>query len=110
MMNLPNARQRTSTTFEYFEHAGGSQRPHQHMVSGLEPASNPENWFTPSNISAGTVLPSVRRYIAYARHIGGTANYLFLDGHVESISATVIEDWVTQGYNFAEPGNAILPR
>lgn len=34
---------------------------------------------------------------------GGTANYLYLDGHVETLPASQIADWSAAGVNFAKP-------
>ena len=33
----------------------------------------------------------------------GSANYLFADGHVEQIDASVMKDRINSGDNFAEP-------
>jgi len=33
----------------------------------------------------------------------GTANYLYADGHVESLSGTQIKTWADTGFNFAKP-------
>ena len=48
----------------------------------------------------------VKSFIAIERRFVGTANYLFVDGHVEAISAEKIASWVEGGYNFVLPGNA----
>ena len=36
-------------------------------------------------------------------HTSGYANYLYLDGHVESIPASQIKEWADSGFNFAKP-------
>ena len=36
-------------------------------------------------------------------HTSGYANYLYLDGHVESIPASQIKEWADTGFNFAKP-------
>jgi prepilin-type processing-associated H-X9-DG protein/prepilin-type N-terminal cleavage/methylation domain-containing protein len=36
-------------------------------------------------------------------HTSGYANYLFLDGHVESIPASQIKEWADSAFNFAKP-------
>jgi prepilin-type processing-associated H-X9-DG protein/prepilin-type N-terminal cleavage/methylation domain-containing protein len=38
-----------------------------------------------------------------SHHTSGWANYLFADGHVESIPATQIKEWADAGFNFAKP-------
>ena len=91
---------------EFFEHNGAKlfEDPNS------PPDMNPETWFTQANIDAGLVLPIVDSYIARGRHIGNTANYLFLDGHIEVIEAKVIEDWARSGYNFTLAGAGSPPR
>jgi prepilin-type processing-associated H-X9-DG protein len=37
------------------------------------------------------------------RRAGGTANYLYLDGHVELLPASGVKAWADQGFNFAKP-------
>ncbi len=37
------------------------------------------------------------------QRITGVANYLFADGHVETIPATQIKQWADEGFNFAIP-------
>ena len=60
-------------------------------------------WFSPANISAGTVFDTVATELALDRHHGSVANYLFLDGHVESIATDQIRDWCDQPFDFAKP-------
>jgi prepilin-type N-terminal cleavage/methylation domain-containing protein/prepilin-type processing-associated H-X9-DG protein len=36
-------------------------------------------------------------------HTSGYANYLYADGHVESIQASQIKEWADSGFNFAKP-------
>jgi prepilin-type N-terminal cleavage/methylation domain-containing protein/prepilin-type processing-associated H-X9-DG protein len=45
---------------------------------------------------------NVMQEVALERHTG-TANYLFLDAHVESIPADQINEWCQSGFNFAKP-------
>jgi prepilin-type processing-associated H-X9-DG protein len=87
-----------TSTFEYFEHAGGS------LAAGAP--RSPEAWFS----RPGTAARLVPQYIAYGQHGGRTANYLFLDGRVETLAADLIEAWVAEGYNFGLPGNALVRR
>ena len=42
-------------------------------------------------------------------HTAGFANYLYADGHVESIPATQIKAWADIGFNFAAPPSAPPP-
>ncbi len=94
----PGMSNSTTTTIEYFEHAGGP----------LSPASltDPNEWFNTSNVRSGMTIEHVREFIAIDRHKGNTANYLFLDGHVAAIPASAIEGWAREGRNLLLPGNA----
>ena len=95
----------THSTIEWLEHNGGPL-----IVDPASPPDmNPETWFTTANINAGLVLPIVDKYIARSRHIGDTANYLFLDGHIEIIESKVIEGWAETGFNFTEAGAGLPP-
>ncbi|MGE9268209.1 MAG: type II secretion system protein [Verrucomicrobiales bacterium] len=38
----------------------------------------------------------------------GSSNYLFADGHAETLKASVVSGWIRSGYNFADP--AALPQ
>lgn len=40
----------------------------------------------------------------------GSANYLFVDGHVENIKAVVVRDWIADGHNFADPSSKPKPK
>ncbi len=95
----------THSTIEWLEHNGGPV-----IVDPASPPDmNPETWFTTANINAGLVLPIVDKYIARSRHIGDTANYLFLDGHIEIIESKVIEGWAKSGFNFTKAGAGLPP-
>ena len=60
------------------------------------------NWFSKINTLQDTVWDAVSHDIQANRH-GNSANYLFLDGHVETIGEPTIRAWVDAGYDFALP-------
>jgi prepilin-type processing-associated H-X9-DG protein len=66
-------------------------------------------WFSAYNLkrnppNAGhAVWDAVKEEIAVDRHHGGVANYLYADGHVDTISADQIAEWCDSGFNFAIP-------
>lgn len=97
----PSLSNSTTTTIEFFEHAGGPSTPGSFL--------NPNAWFKPPVVSSGKTIEHIREFIAIDRHRGRTANYLFLDGHVAPIPASVIEGWAAKGQNFLLPGNAMHP-
>ncbi len=41
--------------------------------------------------------------VAVNRHNGGMANYLYADGHVDTLPASQISQWVDEEFNFAKP-------
>jgi prepilin-type N-terminal cleavage/methylation domain-containing protein/prepilin-type processing-associated H-X9-DG protein len=59
-------------------------------------------WFTPSKMAAGKVMTAIRNEVQVDRH-AETANYLFVDAHVEVISVDQVQSWVDQQFNFAKP-------
>jgi prepilin-type processing-associated H-X9-DG protein len=59
-------------------------------------------WFSKINVEDGLVLKAVKADIQMDRHTGAS-NYLYVDGHVEVISAAQIEEWIAAGFNFAQP-------
>ena len=66
------------------------------------------NWFSEENLAANgpgqrEVWNAVTAELVVDRHQGNTANYLYVDGHVEVISADQIGKWCDEGFNFAIP-------
>ncbi len=60
------------------------------------------NWFSTTNIRDHLVFTNISAEVAVDRH-GGTAHYLYADGHVELISAEQISEWADAEFNFAKP-------
>ncbi|MGB7347488.1 MAG: prepilin-type N-terminal cleavage/methylation domain-containing protein [Pirellulaceae bacterium] len=107
VLHQPSAEQDTTTTLMQFEHAGGELYYYEPDPPPLP--DNPLEWFSPASIQARQVWPKVQKYIATKQHIGETANYLYLDGHVTVIPSRVIEDWCNEGFNFALRGKGSPP-
>jgi prepilin-type N-terminal cleavage/methylation domain-containing protein/prepilin-type processing-associated H-X9-DG protein len=59
-------------------------------------------WFELLNVKTGLVQYTVEQDICLERHATGS-HYLFVDGHVESISGDQIRQWVADGVQFAKP-------
>lgn len=59
-------------------------------------------WFTTSNINQGTVFEAVSGEVSVDRH-HGSANYLFADGHVRTISSIKIAEWCRTPIQFVKP-------
>ena len=59
-------------------------------------------WFTQRRIEEGLVRKAVMANIQPDRH-AANAHYLYVDGHVEVIPASQIEEWIDQKFNFALP-------
>lgn len=86
----------TSTTVMLFEAAAGAHVDH---VDSFE-------WFADEHVTAGTVFDEVSADIAVDRHVGDTANFLYVDGHVETFGADQLQEWCLEGdehENFARP-------
>ena len=64
------------------------------------------NWFSAWNVANKHVFAEMRGEVAVDRHAGGVANYLFADGHVESIDVEEIQRRCDEGTtlrNFVRP-------
>ncbi|HEY2827683.1 MAG TPA: DUF1559 domain-containing protein [Pirellulales bacterium] len=60
------------------------------------------NWFVKSAVTSGSVFNNIKGDVQVDRH-GGSANYLYADGHVDRITETQISTWATQPFDFAIP-------
>ncbi len=61
-----------------------------------------KQWFTRMNIREGNVWEAIANDIQPDRH-SGCANYLYADGHVQTIGAVQIKQWAGEPFNFAQP-------
>ncbi len=69
------------------------------------------NWFTTSFQVYRRILNDIApdRFsngspaMHWESRIGGGANYLYLDGHVDYLTATLIKEWADTGHHFARP-------
>ena len=59
-------------------------------------------WFSTFNVNNNLVTSTIRSQVQIDRHLQ-SAHYLFLDAHVETISAAQIEQWVAEKVEFARP-------
>jgi prepilin-type N-terminal cleavage/methylation domain-containing protein/prepilin-type processing-associated H-X9-DG protein len=72
---------------------------------------DPWEWFTPPGNEWAFLLRDIQpdRFMGTDGrdttdpHSSGYANYLYADGHVESIPASQIMEWANSGINFAKP-------
>ncbi|MEX0866192.1 MAG: DUF1559 domain-containing protein [Pirellulales bacterium] len=90
-MNRIGATSRTIVLFE----ANDVHHDHTHSY----------DWF-PFNAGTKTgeeIFAAVSQEVAVNRHHGTSANYAFLDGHIESISSEQIFQWCDEEHNFAKP-------
>lgn len=89
-----SVRGKTSSTMIFFEKA------HQYSYQ----TGYSEYWFSDEAVSANRVWELLERDLAADRHSGRTANYLYADGHVQTIPVDIIKGWADEGKNFAWPG------
>lgn len=83
----------TSKTMAMFEGTSNIHNDHVHSY----------DWFSQNNILDNRVFEAVSAEIAVEQHRGNCANYLFLDGHVDTITSDQIREWCSLPFNFAEP-------
>jgi prepilin-type processing-associated H-X9-DG protein/prepilin-type N-terminal cleavage/methylation domain-containing protein len=89
------AKRNSSSTMQFYEDASGGQRLALRYSGGL---------FSEENVRNGTTLAVIQELIDYRRHSKSLANYLYYDGHVQSIPAEAIEEWIQRRWNFLEVG------
>ena len=96
-----NKLQATSRTIAIFE---GADEPEP--KEGDPPAKydhvHASQWFSALNVRLKDVSRQVKRDIQPDRHFAA-ANYLYVDGHVDVITAAQIEEWIDAGVDFARP-------
>ncbi len=63
---------------------------------------HPSVWFAPLYVAKHLVLTQMQLEVQINRH-AGLANYLYADGHVDTISEETIAGWTGTGINFAKP-------
>ena len=95
----------TSRTIIFFE---GAEPEPDRLPNPLEKLREIEhahcdNWFNEViwKDRGGFIVP-IRRDIQIDRHLG-SANYAYVDGHVDTITAEQIEQWANENFNFAKP-------
>jgi prepilin-type processing-associated H-X9-DG protein/prepilin-type N-terminal cleavage/methylation domain-containing protein len=111
-----NKLQATSHTLAIFEGADKRERnPFNYKEEKRMDYAAPQfdhahasSWFSTSNINEktdppyGLVRSAVKADIQPDRHTD-TANYLYVDGHVATIAAQQIDEWISQLVNFGQP-------
>ena len=85
----------TSKTISHFEAADG------YYHAGVDPS----RWFSEPKVDPRPVWDKLIQEIATQRHFGTMANYLYRDGHVQTIPDSVIKQWADKGFNFSLPNN-----
>lgn len=89
----------THRTMVAFEAADGD--PDKPVSADIEHA-HASQWFSALSIERKLVAKRIQVDIHLERH-ANTSNYLFLDGHVETIASAQIIDWANEPLNFAAP-------
>ena len=88
----------TSKSLIVFEGADNRRPTAEHVHAS--------QWYDASNIASNLVWPYILSEIKPDRH-GPSSNYLYADGHVETIPEETIFEWVqrdiAQGTSFARP-------
>lgn len=91
----------------YLRQIPATSRTIESMEIADQLAAEPKNehthstdWFSPINVYDNIVLEEIQREIQIDQE---SAHYLYLDGHVETISADIIARWAEAGIDFAKP-------
>lgn len=92
----------TSRTILLFEGADPPALPKNLEDLRKTEHAHSSDWFSPLWQQMGLVMTRVRNDLHLDRH-QGTAHYAYVDGHVEPISASQIEHWVDEKFEFAKP-------
>jgi prepilin-type processing-associated H-X9-DG protein len=77
-------------------------------VSVFSDHTHSRNWFASSTGVWNRIIQDIQpdRFGAWqgqSDHTAGVANYLYADGHVETIPAAQLKTWADSGFNFARP-------
>jgi prepilin-type N-terminal cleavage/methylation domain-containing protein/prepilin-type processing-associated H-X9-DG protein len=105
-----NKLQATSRTLLVFEGADKrEQDPKTYREKDRFKYADPKNehahcsqWFSQDNRDWGLVEAAVKKDIQPDRHFEA-ANYLYVDGHVDTIQAAQIDEWIDTNTDFAKP-------
>jgi prepilin-type processing-associated H-X9-DG protein/prepilin-type N-terminal cleavage/methylation domain-containing protein len=92
----------TSRTMLLFEGAEPERLPEDLATLRESEHAHSASWFKPFWKQRGQVLSRIQKDVQIDRHMD-TANYAFVDGHVETIAAEQIQQWVTEDFEFAKP-------
>ena len=98
--------QATSRTLIFFEAFDKRDDPEQeNRLEFADPKydhAEASQWFSKINLDWGIVGEAVKRDIQPDRHASG-AHYLYVDGHVDMITAAQIDEWIYAEFDFAKP-------
>jgi prepilin-type processing-associated H-X9-DG protein len=113
----------TSRTIAVFEGADkrelalSSNDPHEYIVEDLDHDGEPDGyvyaspkyehahasgWFAQWRRDEGLIANGIKADLQIDRH-ADAAHYLYVDGHVDVVSAAQIEEWIVQEFDFAKP-------
>ena len=92
----------TSRTMLLFEGAEPENLPSDLNKLRTVEHAHCADWFSSLWVQLDLVMRQIKRDVQIDRHMG-MANYAFVDGHVEVISADQIQQWVDDKFEFARP-------
>ena len=95
----------TSKTMIVFEAANPPYSDQDHIeddVKNFYDHVHATDWFRQLNQDLGIVQTVIEKDIQLDRHMT-TAHYLYADGHVDTIAAAQVYDWIAQNFDFARP-------
>jgi prepilin-type N-terminal cleavage/methylation domain-containing protein/prepilin-type processing-associated H-X9-DG protein len=98
-INKLDATSRTIVALEGAEKVDKNEDP---IVDPKYDHAHAAQWFSPLNISKGWVHDAVLADILPDRHYQAS-HYLYVDGHVDSIAAAQIDEWIAANFDFCKP-------
>ncbi len=92
----------TSRTIVAMEGAEKEDENHDPIVDPKYEHAHAALWFSKLNINKGWVRDAVYADIKPDRHFQ-SSYYLYADGHVDSISAAQVDEWIDAKFDFCKP-------
>lgn len=98
-INKLQATSRTIVALEGAERVDSKRNP---IVDAKYEHAHASQWFSELNCQLGIVETAVKNDIKPDRHFQASY-YLYADGHVGSIAAAQVAEWIDSKFNFAKP-------
>jgi prepilin-type N-terminal cleavage/methylation domain-containing protein/prepilin-type processing-associated H-X9-DG protein len=92
----------TTRTIAVFEGAEKTDNLGEPIVDPKYEHAHATQWFSELNRQLGLVESAVKNDIRIDRHFAAS-HYLYVDGHVDSLAAGQVGEWINAHFDFAKP-------